>query len=213
MPPEAFEGQADTRSDIYALGITLYELATLTPAFSGSDRHQLIKQVTAGTPEPISKFAQGIPRDLATIIGKAIERDPADRYADAAELHDDLRRFLDDVPILARRASSIERLSRWARQNRALAASMFGVLALLSLIAVVGFITAAYFLDQKEQQKTLYQQANEMAQTNAELLGKLEAALDDSVNSANEAARARDVAQRSPNKPAAIYIRPTCSMR
>lgn len=196
MPPEAFEGEADSRGDIYALGITLYELATLKTAFSGFDRRQLIKQVTSGTPEPIAKVSPGTPRDFATIIGKAIERDPNDRYASAAELHEDLRRFLDDEPIRARRASAAERLSRWTRQNRALAAATFGVATLLSIIAIASFLASMYFLDQKEKQRALYDQAHRMAGSNALLLDKLEVALEDSVSSARAADSARDQAEK-----------------
>lgn len=196
MPPEAFEGQADTRGDIYSLGITLYELASLQPAFSGKDRRKLIKQVVTGGPEPLAKRVKTIPKDLATIIGKTIERDPNDRYQTAADLHEDLRRFVDDEPIRARRASALERLSRWSRQNRALAATSLGVVALLITMAVAGFATSIYFADQKEKQKTLYRQAQGMANSNAALAQKLEVALNSSLSSADDAERARRHAEQ-----------------
>ena len=83
MPPEAFEGSADARGDIYALGLTLYELLSLRPAFDERDRNRLIKQVTAEEPARLDLLVPSAPRDLVTIIHKAIERNPADRYPSA----------------------------------------------------------------------------------------------------------------------------------
>ena len=102
MAPERFGGRCDERSDLYALGITLYELAALGPAFLALDRYELIDELHHGDPVALGKRAPGIPRDVETIIHKAIAREPARRYATASALADDLRRFLDDRPILAR---------------------------------------------------------------------------------------------------------------
>ena len=82
MPPEAFEGKSDARSDVYALGLTLYELLALRPAFDEKDRNRLIKQVTTEEPARLDRLNPEVPRDLETIVHKAIERDPAHRYAD-----------------------------------------------------------------------------------------------------------------------------------
>src|SRR5262249_14135670 len=145
LPPEAFEGQNDARGDVYSLGLTLYELAALRPAFAESDRNRLIKQVTTEEPEPLGRVRQGIPRDLETIIHRAIERDPARRYQKAEELADDLRRFLDDQPVKARRTSALERLVRWARRNRGVAAAL-GVIALLLIgVAIASSLAALRF--------------------------------------------------------------------
>ena len=113
MAPERFQGQCDVRSDVYSLGLTLYELVALRRAYEASDRHELIEKVLHEEPERLNKLAPKVPRDLETIIQKAIAREPARRYATAAELADDLRRFLDGRPILARRASTAERSIRW----------------------------------------------------------------------------------------------------
>jgi WD40 repeat protein len=142
LPPEAFEGKSDARADVYSLGLTLYELAALRPAFAESDRNRLIKQVTMGEPEPLGRVRQGIPRDLETVIHRAIERDPARRYQKAEELADDLRRFLDDQPVKARRTSALERLGRWARRNRGVAAAL-GVIALLLICVAIASSVAA----------------------------------------------------------------------
>jgi serine/threonine protein kinase/Tfp pilus assembly protein PilF len=128
MPPEAFEGRADARSDLYSLGLTLYELLALRPAFEEKDRNKLIKRVTTEDSPSLRALNPDVPRDLETIVHKAIDRDPARRYASAGELAADLQRFLDDEPIKARPASSTERFVRWCRRNPTIA-TMAGSLA------------------------------------------------------------------------------------
>jgi serine/threonine protein kinase/WD40 repeat protein len=137
MAPEAFEGKSDFRTDIFALGLTLYELLSLAPAFRGGDRAELMKQVSACDPVRLDRLDGAIPRDLVTIVHKAIDRDPGHRYQSAGELAADLQRFLDDLPILARRLSSLERLWRWSRRNRALAFLGAFSLTLMAAVAVV----------------------------------------------------------------------------
>src|SRR5262249_4063737 len=105
LAPEVFNGKADARSEVYALGLTLYELLALRPAFDEKDRNQLVQQVTTGEPPRLDKLNRAIPRDLVTIVHKAIDRDPARRYQTASELAADLQRFLDNEPIQARRVS------------------------------------------------------------------------------------------------------------
>ncbi len=101
MPPEAFEGKTDVRSDVYSLGLTLYELLAMRPAFGEKDRHKLISQVTSSEPQRLEHINSAIPRDLATIVQKAIDLDPNRRYQTAGELGADLERFLADEPIRA----------------------------------------------------------------------------------------------------------------
>jgi serine/threonine protein kinase len=121
LAPESFQGQVDARSDVYSLGLTLYELLTLTPPFSGSNPAELLQQVSEQEPVPPRKVNPAIPRDLETIVLKAIAREPKHRYQNAGELAEDLKRFLSDRPIRARRATPAERLGRWCRRNRAIA--------------------------------------------------------------------------------------------
>jgi WD40 repeat protein/serine/threonine protein kinase/tetratricopeptide (TPR) repeat protein len=134
MPPEAFEGKTDRRGDVYSLGLTLYELLALRPAFEDKDRHRLIKLVTTTEPQRLDRLTPSVPRDLVTVVHKAIDRDPAHRYASAADLAADLQRFLDDEPIKARRVSVRERCWRWCRRNPALA--LAAGLAAAALVAV-----------------------------------------------------------------------------
>jgi WD40 repeat protein/serine/threonine protein kinase len=142
MPPEVFEGKSDARGDVYSLGLTMYELLALRPAFGEKDRNKLIKQVTTGEPAPLHKINREAPRDLVTIIHKAIDRDPGRRYARAEDMASDLQRFLDDEPILARRQTQLERYWRWARHNPGLAV-LGGVLTAVLVIATVASLIVA----------------------------------------------------------------------
>ena len=148
MAPEQFEGAADVRSDVYALGMTLYELLTLRSAFEDSDLRRRLdgRQVVPGPVRP-RKIDQAIPRDLETIVLKCLAHEPSKRYQTAAALAADLRRFLEDKPIRARRASSIERAWRWCRRNPALSAT--STLAALLLVAVAATALAGHLQTRK----------------------------------------------------------------
>ena len=151
MPPEAFQGQTDLRSDLYSLGITLYEMLVLRPAYDEADRHLLISQIAEGSLERLERVDPSIPRDLVTIVHKAIERDPADRYQSAQEMEADLASFLADEPIKARRISWIERGARWSRRNRGMTAAVMSIAALLILGTVASTISAVYFARLKNE--------------------------------------------------------------
>ncbi len=113
--------------------MTLYELLTLRPLFEERVRVRLIKRVMHEQPPAPRKLQPKIPRDLETIVLKTIAKEPAQRYASAEEMAEDLRRFLADKPIKARRTSAAERLWRWGRRNPALAASLSCLFLFLSL--------------------------------------------------------------------------------
>ncbi len=136
MAPERFKGWSDPRSDVYSLGLTIYELLTGRSAFRDSDRGRLIRKVLHEEPPRPRKLAPRVPIDLETIVLKAIEKDPEARYPTAAELAADLRAFLADKPIQARRPSPIERAWRWCRRNPGIAA-LGGVAASLLVLATV----------------------------------------------------------------------------
>jgi WD40 repeat protein/serine/threonine protein kinase len=141
MAPERFRGVGDARADIYALGLTLYELLALRPAYAENDRASLIRQVTQEDPTPLRKLSRGVPADLETIVHKAMAREPGQRYATAGALAEDLKRFIDGRPILARRISSAERAWRWCRRNPMVA----GLGVAIALALVVGTAVATYF--------------------------------------------------------------------
>ena len=142
MAPEQFKGKADVRSDVYSMGLTLYELATLRPAFAATGQTTLIDAIMHGQPKAPRQLRPAMPRDLETIILKSIAREPEARYASAGALAADLRCFLEDRPIEARRATASERLWRWSRRNPALAALSGTAAALLIAVAVIA--TVAY---------------------------------------------------------------------
>jgi serine/threonine protein kinase/WD40 repeat protein len=140
MAPERFEGHSDARSDVYALGITLYELLVLRPAFQGCDRATLLAEISTDEPPRPRALDRRVPRDLETIVLKAIAKDPARRYQTADALAEDLRRFVDGEPIRARRTSMVERTRLWCRRHKALA----GLYLVLFFVAVGSSIAAVY---------------------------------------------------------------------
>src|SRR5262245_42381326 len=145
MSPERFRGQCDVRADVYALGMTLYELLTLKAAYASGDRLrliELIRQTEAASPRSVDSR---IPRDLETIVTKAIDKDPKRRYQSADELGEDLQRFVNDEPIKARRVGSAERFTRWCRHHPAVAALTAAVALLLVGITAASVAAAAHF--------------------------------------------------------------------
>jgi serine/threonine-protein kinase len=133
MAPERLEGWSDPRSDVYSLGATLYELLTLHPLFDESNRGKLMKKVAHESPVGPRRLDPEIPRDLETIVLKAVAKEPARRYGSAEAMAEDLRRFLADRPILARRSSNVERLWRWSRRNPAVAGSLAASFLILAI--------------------------------------------------------------------------------
>jgi WD40 repeat protein len=151
MAPERFRGRCDARADLYGLGLTLYELLTLRPAFDDPDRLRLIERI--GQQEPPRPRARDprVPRDLETVVLKAIDKEPGRRYPTAQELADDLRRFLEDRPVRARRTSVVERGWRWCRRNPALALAVGSAAGMVVAVAVVASL-AAYSSSRQLQQ-------------------------------------------------------------
>jgi serine/threonine protein kinase/WD40 repeat protein/Tfp pilus assembly protein PilF len=141
MAPERFRGEGDERADIYGLGLTLYELLALRAAFEAHNRLRLIDRIKNEEPAGPRTVDPRIPRDLETIVLKAMHKEAAQRYRSAEEMAEDLRRFLADEPIRARRTSSLARLRLWGRRHPALA----GLVILLVLVAV-GSTAAAFYL-------------------------------------------------------------------
>jgi WD40 repeat protein/serine/threonine protein kinase len=138
----------DHRTDVYSLGVTLYELLVLEPAYNGRSREEVLRQIAFEEPRPPRRLNRSIPAELETIVLKAIAKNPEERYATAQELADDLKRFLEDKPIKAKRPSLRQRAAKWARRHRTVVRAAMVVLAL----AVAGLAVGATLIWQKNQE-------------------------------------------------------------
>jgi serine/threonine protein kinase len=149
MSPEQASGHGaplDARTDVYSLGATLYELLTLEPLFDGEDYRQLLRLILNAEPARPRALVATVPPELETIVLKAVSKSPADRYGTAREFADDLRRFLDNRPILARRPGPVQRLRKWGRRHPSVVAAAVVLMVLLTAGSLVSaaLIRAAY---------------------------------------------------------------------
>jgi serine/threonine protein kinase/tetratricopeptide (TPR) repeat protein len=145
----AKHGLVDHRADVYALGATLYELLTLRPAVEDGDCEEMLRRVVSEEPRPPRQHDRAIPRDLETITLKAMAKEPECRYATAREIADDLHRFLEQRPILARRPTFAQRVEKCFQRHRRLTASVL----VLILVALAGFATSTALI-MAEQSRT-----------------------------------------------------------
>ena len=153
MSPEQATGKRvllDHRTDIYSLGVTLYELLTLEPAFDDSDGRVLVRQIAIAEPRSPRAVDPAIPLDLETILLKAMAKSPAERYSTAQAMADDLQRFLDNQPIQARRPSTVDRVMKWGRRHKSLVAAGM----LLLLITALGLLASTIVIA-REHAKTI----------------------------------------------------------
>ena len=143
MSPEQATGNSaivDHRTDIYALGATLFELLSLEPVFADQERHRLMISIEMDEPRPLHLLNPAVPKDLATIVLKAMAKDPVRRYASSRALAEDLQRFLDHKPIEARRPSTGERFAKWTLRHRVLVNAMAGALAVGVVVLFLGTV-------------------------------------------------------------------------
>ncbi len=145
MAPERFRGITDPSGDVYSLGATLYELLCLKPAFAERDQARLIDQITHEVPAPLRQHDRRIPRDLETLVQKALAKDPRDRFGSAGELAEELRRYLESRPIRSRPVGLPERIWRWSKRSPGLAAACVAAAALLVFVAVGSTVAAWKF--------------------------------------------------------------------
>jgi serine/threonine protein kinase len=149
MSPEqalAKHGLVDHRTDVYSLGVTLYELLTGTPAVNGKDREEILNAIMLDEPRLPRALDGAIPRDLETIVLKAMEKNSYERFPSAQEMADDLRRYMEDRPIRSRQPNLLQRLQSWGRRHKPLVRSAVVVLLLAmgGLTVSTLLITAAY---------------------------------------------------------------------
>jgi len=166
MSPERFVGRCDQRADIYALGMTLYELLTGGPAFDGEDGFRIVEQIRTRPPAKPSDVTAGVPRDLETIVLKSIDKEPQRRYASAGDLKRDLDHFLAGRTIEARRTAWPARLVRWARRSPLVASLASSIVLLLAAASVVSLLAARRLereLRRVEAAEDSARQANEVA--------------------------------------------------
>ena len=133
----------DHRSDIYSLGVTLYEMLTLRPAVEGRDRAEILRRLAENEARPVRRLNPAVPYDLETVVAKSMDKDAAARYATAGEMAEDLGRYLAHQPVRARRPSLADRAVKCARRNKA---AMAAVVTLL-LAAAVGLGVVAAWRD------------------------------------------------------------------
>ncbi len=146
LAPERLTARGDERSDIYGLGVTLYELVCGRPAYAEADRAMLLHQLMHLDPPRLRKLNGRVSSDLETIIHKAIERAPKERYASAAALALDLHRFLAGEPIAARRVLFWERAWKWAKRSPAVAALLV-VLHVAAAALLITFVISYIQID------------------------------------------------------------------
>ncbi len=154
MPPEQAAGKgaaARPDSDIYALGAILYELLTRRPPFQGATDLETLQKIQFEDPLSPERLRPGVPRDLATICLKCLSKDGARRYASARELADDLRRYLADLPILARRSTVWGRLARHCRRNPVSSFLAAAVALLLMILALFSQLAAHRYGIQRDK--------------------------------------------------------------
>jgi WD40 repeat protein/serine/threonine protein kinase len=178
MSPEQAEAArqlVDHRTDVYSLGATLYELVTRRPAFDGRTPQEVVSQIMHREPVQPRRLDPRVPRDLETVVLKAMAKRPQDRYQTAAELADDLRRFVRLEPVRARRVGPLGRAQRWCRRNPAVA-TLMGTVAALLLAVALGSAAAAQQLALLAGRERDAREAADRARDDAVAAGQKEAA-------------------------------------
>ncbi len=169
MAPEQAEGRGDLvgpPADVWALGAILYECLAGRPPFLGASPADTVRQVLDAEPIPLARAAPGVPRDLETICQKCLRKPPEGRYRTAGDLADDLARFLEGRPVLARRTPAWERAAKWARRRPAAALLVVTVVAAGAALAALGY---RHFRNLEDYNRELEAKSATIARDNVEL--------------------------------------------
>ncbi|MBS0197275.1 MAG: protein kinase [Planctomycetes bacterium] len=162
--PEQLRGRRDlldVRSDVYSLGAALYHALALEPPFASRSPVEVLSDVESDGPPPLRAACPAAADDLCTIIAKAMDPEPAHRYQTAAAMAEDLSRFLEDRPILARRASVAARARKFVRRNRVMLVTGIVACVIVSA-AAVGLVAREFYFPRWAQES--------VAQARTELL-------------------------------------------
>jgi len=182
----------DYRTDIFSLGVTLYEALTFTRAFDGDTSQQVLKKILLDDPTDPRKLRARIPRDLSVICLKALEKKPENRYQAMADFSDDLRRYLKDEPIMAKPPGPITRTLKWTRRHPVI--SVAGTVAALAFVAVSVLLWHAVEAKKATAAALLLVEAEKAATATALETAKIER--DRSVVAEAQAAKERDRAEQ-----------------
>ncbi len=172
MSPEqalAKHGLVDHRTDVYSLGATLYELLTLRPAVDGEDKQEVLRRIAFEEPVALRKIDKAIPTDLETVTLKALAKNPTERYATAGEFADDLRSWLGDQSIQAKRPSLSQRVRRWGRRNRPVVMTAAGMLAVLAVTLVGATAVSVWYAVETGHARDRAKDAEAEAQDEADI--------------------------------------------
>ncbi len=176
MAPEQAAGRsADARADVYALGAILYHLLAGRPPYSGPEPLEVVQAVVRGPPEPIERLQQGVPRDLVTLVHKAMARHVDERYPSARELAEELRRFQTGQIVRAHHYSPTERLARFVRRYRVPLGTLATALIATTLMGVLAIVRIVEARDQATQERDRATLAEKRATERADTLTLAEA--------------------------------------
>ncbi len=170
MSPEQADsrrGPVDHRTDVYSLGVTLYELLTLTPPFQGQNAHEIIRRILTEEPRQPTRIESRVPHDLETICLKAMEKEPGRRYQSSQAFSDDLQAFLDGEPISAVPIGTTRRVVRQMRRHREAV-----VFAVLGTIVAVGGLWGGKFLIQSRDERAKSEAAAQLQTQHVQDLGQ-----------------------------------------